>query len=108
MRLHHFALTLSGSAQPITTDKSIVGSYVTLLGKDTNSDPIYIGGISDAVKTQTVSSSAYQMRVPAPDASGNGAPYPLDPWNKGIQLSLNDIWAIGTAAEVLMVGYWAK
>lgn len=106
MRLHHFAVTLTGSAQPITTDKALIGYYVSLQPYEGNSDPVYVGGIADATKTQTVSATVYGIRLPAPDASGNGAPYPLDPWKQGLQVVLNDVWVLGTNAEVLLVSYW--
>lgn len=106
MRLHHFVVTLGAAAAPLTTNKAIVGSYISLQPGGDNAAEVFVGGLNSA-KTQTVSATDYGIVLPAPVSAVAPAPYPLDPWNKGIQLTLNDVWVFGTAADTVSVTYWA-
>lgn len=105
MTLHHFVLTMSGSAQPITTNKLLSGTYVSVQQDPANTHVTYIGGYNSG-GTQVVSSSDYGIVLPAPSGGVAPAPYPLDPWNKLSAILLNDIWVLGTAGEKLAITYW--
>jgi hypothetical protein len=55
----------------------------------------------------TVSATDYAVRIPPPSAAGDPAPpFPLDPWNTGLQLPLYQLVLFGTNGEKVAVSYW--
>lgn len=108
MRMHHLVVTFGASAtgQPLTTDKSIIGSQITIQAGPANANSMTIGGL-DATGTLAVTAADYGINIPAAAAGVPAPPYPLDPWNTlGLKLSLAHIYVKGTAAQTCTVTYW--
>jgi hypothetical protein len=100
--LRHYALTMSGVAQQLSTvlaadSDDHPGLEVHLEGAFANVNPIYVGGDS------SVSSSSYSSRIPGPAAAAPTEVVP-DRIFQGVKLRLKDFWVIGTASEVLHIG----
>jgi hypothetical protein len=103
-------LELGAAAVPLTTNKALTGSSIRLQADAGNSAEIYVGGYSDVAKNLTASATDFAVRIPAPNAAGDPAPpLPWDPWNKGIQLTLYDIWVFAASSgDKIAVSYWTN
>ena len=95
-------ITLTASAQAFHTALGVSDAYVRMIAvqpEGTNNNPCYIGG--SAVSTTT------GLRLPAGDAAdAPPAPFQLSELFQG-QMALSDLYALGTAAEILRV-FWLE
>lgn len=94
----HFQITLTGAAQQLSaglTEAQAAQPYEQLLlqADDGNSNPVYVGGDS------TVTAAAHGLRIPLPPANVPEIPVELS----GAKIFLRDLWAIGTADELLNI-----
>jgi len=108
MRLRHLVVTLSAAAagQPLTTDRAIVGYYVSIQQAPANTGALFVGGFN-SLGQQMASSTDYGITIPAPVTGTPPPPYPIGNWHQAMQVCLNDIWVKGTTAEKVTVSYWA-
>lgn len=104
MRLRYLVLTLTGSAQQVSTSNVAVRS-VSLQPGAANAAPVYVGD-------STVTAAAYGVRLPAAAAGEPPAPFTIegigDKEYSSIEgMPLSAVWVIGTNTEKLHVSYVA-
>lgn len=102
--LRHYTLTLSGSAQRLSSLVAAVDSQfddqlgVCWLQPDGgNGNPIYVGG-SDAI-----TSSSYGFRLEAAASTIPPAPFSFGELEPGRNLKLSELYVLGTSDEKLHV-----
>lgn len=98
-RFDGLTVTFTGSAQRLSTDDDLTLDSIEFHPDPANTMPCYVGFNS------SVTSSAYAVRLPAPDAQGEPPP----PWLKTFRdhhaVSLSDIYVIGTLDEKVHISY---
>jgi len=105
MSWRHYALTLSGSAQRLSSvlgdtqpggTQDVACRQILLAADPANTAVVYVGGASPVV---SATSHAFSLD---PTQASQG-PVSIGPFNAG-PVKLSEIWALGTANERLMIG----
>jgi len=105
MSFRHYALTLSGAAQRLSSvlgdtqpggTQDVACRQIFLAADPANGNVIYIGGASPVVSAE---SHAFSLDP----TQATQLPVSIGPFNAG-PVKLSEIWALGTASQRLMIG----